>query len=67
MAASSMIRIYGAHVISLHLASKKYEWRLIVADVMRPLLGANFLHSNFLLVDLNGKCLVDDETYLSVP
>ena len=33
----------------------------------RPLLGADFLRSNSLLVDVKGKRLVDTATYHSVP
>ena len=36
-------------------------------DVSRPLLGADFLRSKSLLVDLKGKRLVDTETFQSVP
>ena len=38
-----------------------------VADVSRPLLGADFLRANSLLVDLHGKRLVHTETYHSTP
>ena len=38
-----------------------------MADVSRPLLGADFLRSESLLVDLKGKRLVDAETFQSVP
>ena len=33
----------------------------------RPLLEADFLWANSLLVDLKGKCLINAETFLSVP
>ncbi len=51
----------------LHLASNTYVWNFTVADVTRPLLGADFLHSKALLVDLQGRRLVDAATFLSVP
>ena len=34
-----------------------------MADVSRPLLGADFLRANALLVDLKSECLVDARTY----
>ena len=38
---------------------KQYRWDLIIAEVSRPLLGADFLQANLLLVDLRGKRLMD--------
>ena len=51
----------------LQFASKGYQWSFTIADVSRPLLGADFLRTNSLLVDLKGRRLVDAETYHSVP
>ncbi len=48
-------------------AANGSEWSFVVADVSRPLLGADFLRSKSLLVDLKGKRLVDTETFQSVP
>ena len=59
----SSIKTYGVHTIQLRLASRQYDWNFTIADVARPLLGADFLHANSLLVDLKGKGLVDVETY----
>ena len=52
---------------SLNLDASIYTWEFTVAEVSCPLLGADFLHSNSLLVDLCGKQLVDATTYPSVP
>lgn len=46
------------------LRNKEYKWDFIIAKVSRPLLGADFLHANLLLVDLKGKGLVDTGTYM---
>ena len=54
-------------MIPLRIGSKQYYWKFTIADVSRPLLGADFLRSNALLVDLRRKRLVDAETYLSAP
>ena len=51
--------------LSLHFESNIYRWNFVVADVSRPLLGADFLRSNSLLVDLENKRLVDATTYQS--
>lgn len=54
----SHIKTYGSVYTVLHLGGKKYSARLLIADVERPLLGADFLHRHGLLVDLaNGRLL----------
>ena len=63
----SSIKTYGVRTIPLCFATKKYKWDFIIAEVSRPLLGADFLRANSLLVDLKGKRLVDAETYSSTP
>ena len=50
-----------------HYISITYKWNFIIADVSRPLLGADLLRAISFLVDLKGKHLVHAETYLSVP
>ena len=63
----SRIKTYGPRTLSLHFTSNTYtyQWTFTIADVSRPLLGADFLHSHSFLVDLKG--LVDAVTYLSIP
>ena len=63
----SSIKTYGVHSTKLQLGSRQYKWDFTVADVSHPLLGADFLWANALLVDLKGKHLVEADTYLSVP
>ena len=63
----SSIRTFGTRTLSLHFASNAYQWDFIVADVSHPLLGADFLRSNSLLVDPKGKRLMDAATYHSIP
>lgn len=63
----SPIRTYGTRTLSLHFACNTYRWKFVIADVSRPLLGADFLRSNSLLVDMQGKRLVDAASFLSVP
>jgi len=63
----SSIRTYRVRTTKLHFGSCQYKWDLILADVSRPLLGADFLRAHSLLVDLKGKWLVDAETYRSIP
>ncbi len=42
----SSIQTYGVRTIQLHLASRQYKWPFIIADVSRPLLGADFLRAH---------------------
>ena len=53
--------------MTLSINGRKYVWKFIVADVMQPLLRADFLCSNTLMVDVKGQRLVDPTTYTSLP
>ena len=61
------IPTYGVRNVSLRFNENTYEARLIIADVKRPLLGADFFRRHNLLVDLNGQRLIEADTYLSSP
>ena len=50
------IKTYGSRIVPLQFASKGYQWSFTVADVSRPLLGADFLRSN----SLQSTSRVDD-------
>ena len=63
----STIHTYGKRKLTVHLTSNTYEWDFTIAEVTRPLLGADFLRDNSLLVDLKGKQLVDAATFSSAP
>lgn len=61
------IRTYGHRSVPLHFGSRLFEWKFVLADVPQPLLGADFLRANNLLVDLRCQRLVDAETFVSFP
>ena len=63
---NTSIRTYGTHTLILHFGSNTYRWNFIVADVSRPLVGADFLRSYSLLVDLklNDSWMVHHTTLL---
>ena len=63
----SVIKSYGQRTISLHFGTRQFQWTFIVAAVNRPLLGADFLRANSLLVDVAGQQLVDAESFTSIP
>ena len=59
--------MYGTCTLPLHFACNTYRMNFVVADVSRPLLGADFLCSNSLLVDMQGKRLVDAASFHFIP
>ena len=63
----STIHTYGEKQMTLSINGRKYVWKFLVADVTQLLLGADFLCSNTLMVDVKGQRLVDPTTYTSLP
>ena len=63
----SCIRCYGEKKLRLHVGTRHYEWTFLVADVWRPLIGADFLMHSSLLVDLSNKQLVHPEELNATP
>ena len=53
--------------LRLQVGSRAYEWKFLVADVRRPLIGADFLTHSSLLVDLKNGQLVHPEELNSTP
>ncbi|XP_037941099.1 uncharacterized protein LOC119674050 [Teleopsis dalmanni] len=45
---------------------RKLDWEFVVADVCKPILGADFLQYYGLMVDLQRKLLVDSKTNMKV-
>ncbi|GFR69714.1 retrovirus-related Pol polyprotein [Elysia marginata] len=63
----STIATYGSRNVSLCLNGRMYTARLIVANSLQPLLGADFFRQHNLLVDLRGQRLIEADTFLSCP
>ena len=62
------IRTFGQRSVAVeHGLAKSFEWSFTIADVSKPILGADFLRHYGLLVDLNCKRLMDADTFLTVP
>ncbi|XP_050066100.1 uncharacterized protein LOC126555184 [Aphis gossypii] len=56
----SQIKTYGPKQLHLDLGFKRlFSWTFEVADVSRPIIGADFLHYYGLLVDIRRNRLVD--------
>ena len=59
----SNIRTFGSRTVSLSINSRLYQWNCVVADVSKPLLGADFLCHFGLMVDMRRRQLVDMTTF----
>ena len=55
----STIRTWGQRTIALHLGNRLFTQDFHIADVTRPILGADFFRGNFLAIDLAGRRLID--------
>lgn len=63
----TQIETYGEQLLMLDLGLRRcFKWKFRVADVSRPIIGADFLHKFNLLVDLKRKRLVDGRTNLEM-
>lgn len=61
------IKTYGIHFMVLDLSLRRaFRWMFVLADVKQPILGADFLANHKLLIDLNGRRLIDQITNLKV-
>lgn len=54
----SSIQMYGVRMVLLIFGPCHFTWTFMMADVSQPLLGADFLRAQSLLVDVWGQCLV---------
>ena len=64
----STIQTFGRRTVKVELGlAKPFTWSFTVADVTKPIIGADFLRFYGLLVDVGRKRLMDAETFLSVP
>jgi len=64
----TIIHTYGTETMTLNLGLRRaLTWRFVVADVSRPIIGADFLAFYGLLVDLRNNRLVDQITNLITP
>ncbi|KAJ8713199.1 hypothetical protein PYW07_013569 [Mythimna separata] len=64
---NTTIATYGEKTLTLDLNLRRpYLWKFIVADVTKPILGADFLKHHQLIVDLKNRRLIDGVTSLKV-
>ena len=65
----SGITTYGEIDVNLVIPSvrRSFAWTFVVADVVRPILGVDFLAANCLIVDCARQVLIDAHTNCKVP
>ena len=64
---NTMIATYGTRSLTLDLGLRRtFRWVFIIADVSKPILGADFLKHYGLLVDMRSQRLTDSLTQLKV-
>lgn len=62
----SVIPTYGIRTFILDLGLRRaFRWEFIVADIAKPIIGADFLSAFGLLVDLKNRQLIDEVTSLT--
>ncbi|XP_050340598.1 uncharacterized protein LOC126767018, partial [Bactrocera neohumeralis] len=61
----STINTYGCITLTLNLGLRRnFTWRFVVADITKPIIGADFLAHFGILPDLKNSCLIDSITGL---
>ena len=63
----SRIATWSQRNIIVHLGSRSFTQSFHIADVRQPILGADFLVSNNLAVDLCGRRLINLFSYTIIP
>ncbi|KAB0800827.1 hypothetical protein PPYR_06566 [Photinus pyralis] len=56
----STIHTYGTRTIRLELGLRRnFNWKFIIADVKKPIIGADFIHYYGLIVDVKRRRIID--------
>lgn len=63
----SKIKTFGKKTMSLCFGPTQYNWSFVIADVERPIIGADFFANFNLLIDVSKGCLIDAATLHSIP
>lgn len=65
---STQMKTFGTSRTILNFGLRRiFEWNFIIADVSKPIIGADFLEFSGLLVDIKNKRLIDPLTSLYTP
>jgi len=57
------IHTYGMKTVGLYFGGQRFTWDFVTADISFPLLGADFLCTHGLLVDVKNSHLVDVQDF----
>jgi len=64
----SQVKTYGQKLMTLNLGLRRpITWYFTIADVGRPVIGADLLKNYGLIVDIQGERLIDKNTKLNIP
>ena len=66
-AGGSAIRCWGAVTRTVKFGGQEFRWPFLRAAVQFPLLGADFLRANKLLVDLDGESVLVKNSGVKIP
>ena len=66
-AIGSPIRTFGNKSVNVLINGQSYPWSFILAEVKRPLIGADFLRHYSFLVDVSRNCLIHATSLNSYP
>lgn len=68
-ASGSNVRCYGEVDVTLGIRSirRSFSWSFVVADVVQPILGVDFLSAHSLLIDCKNQTLIDSVTSRKIP
>lgn len=59
------IKTYGRELKNINLGLRRpFNWEFLIADVTRPIIGADFLATFGLMIDLKNKRIIDETTKL---
>jgi len=62
------IYTYGQKTLTLNLGLRRnFTWQFVIADIAKPIIGADFLSHFNLVVDLKNRRLIDQVTGLKIP
>ena len=59
----TLIPTFGSKKLQFQLGTDRYEWTFVIAEVERPLIGADFLRHSGLLVDVRTGKLIRPDTF----
>lgn len=63
----SGIKTFGKRELHLEFDPLKFTWSFLIADIQKPILGADFFAHFDLLIDFSTRCLIQASTLQRIP